>query len=188
MSTRGPVVHPFHELFAQLTRLMSTSGYPVRHDFGTQADAEHTSVDRVVWIPGAVGSRDMPFTLPNDDIAGQQTCAFQVSLYAGSYLHLVSLHSSLGGNLDVLQGPPQGAPPSQDGTRPYRPGYTLGESSPGPRGGDATARGWGMIVPVTLYAPMRSTQSPLAPIQRVLRRSFAEGADGATPELATETG
>ncbi len=44
-------------------------------------------------------------------------------------------------------------------TRPYRPGYFVGESQePGVRGGDLSSQGWGVIVPVTLYRPIVSMQ------------------------------
>lgn len=58
--------------------------------------------------------------------------------------------------------PAIGAAPSNA----YRPGYDVAKSQPGPRGGTPEAGGWGLIVPVTLYLPIRSIHWIRAMIQR----------------------
>ena len=51
-------------------------------------------------------------------------------------------------------------------TMPYRPGYRVGKSEPGPRGGTVEAGAWGLVVPVRLYLPIRSLSYVPAIIQQ----------------------
>ena len=66
------------------------------------------------------------------------------------------------GVLGFSAAPAIGAAPSNA----YRPGYDVAKSQPGPRGGTPEAGGWGLIVPVTLYLPIRSIHWIRAMIQR----------------------
>lgn len=286
MST-SPIT-PFDTIFARLTQGMSAEGSPpVRHEIGTQADAAHTADDRIVWIPDGIETVIRPFTLPADVTPDDQAWDFKVSIYGSDLARVGALHSLLVGWLDLLVGPEQGAPPSEDaapaeltgsvdlgaflypwtgldglaltflspypvtvqmpagslaspvavalairdalraigspvlvtldkgedGARclrlslpadvlatdpptialdptaplsacdalgfddapaigaapsmPYRPGYKVAKSQPGPRGGTVDAGAWGLIVPVRLFLPIRSMSFVPAMIQRV---------------------
>lgn len=159
MTTAASPRHPFELLLEQLTGCMSKPKAPLRHGFGMQEESAHTSADRIVWIPGKIGVEDLPYQLPNVDSPKRQACLFYVSIYAGSPIGAYSKHAELVGYLDLLVGPPQGAPPSHDGTRPHRPGYrVLDTDDPAPRGGDGASLGYGLIVPVVLFNPITSVE------------------------------
>lgn len=70
-------------------------------------------------------------------------------------------------------------------TQPYRPGYSVGKSQPGPRGGTVDAGGWGLIVPVRLYTPIYSVVWTRAPILDVTSTVYA--ADDSGEDLAIST-
>lgn len=67
-------------------------------------------------------------------------------------------------------------------TQAYRPGYVVGRSKPGPRGGTVDAGGWGVIVPVRLYVPIYSVVWTRAPILSVTSTVYA--ADDSGEDLA----
>lgn len=70
-------------------------------------------------------------------------------------------------------------------TQPYRPGYVVGKSQPGPRGGTVDAGGWGVIVPVRLFVPIYSVAWERAPILSVSSTVYA--ADDSGEDLAIST-
>ncbi len=108
-------VTPFADLFAKLTQGMSAEGSPpVRHELGTQRDAEHTADDRIVWIPDGLEAVIRPFTLPDDVTPDDQAWDFKVSIYGSDLARVGSLHSLLVGWLDLIVGPEQGCSPSDD--------------------------------------------------------------------------
>lgn len=301
-------ITPFADLFAQLSQGMSAAGsVPVVNDVGWQKDAQHTTVDRLAWIPRSVASEPQDFELPGAVTPWRQACRFDVSIYGSSLDRLLGLHALMVGWLDLLVGPPRGAPPSDDAapatirgtvdlaalvypysdlaglsiavtepgarslsfpltplsspqaiasainvaaqaesgpvagvrarlvadeeqlflelllptdplgtagatltidpdaddsacaelgfssdddnvsatgtpaTYPYRPGYMVDASAePGIRGGDLSAQGWGVIVPVTLYRPIPSMQFVTGVIGERPLQVVATGGD--TPE------
>ena len=178
--------HPFELLLEQLTGCMSRKGAPIRHGFGTQEDAAHTDAGRIVWIPpatGGLGVGPIPYQLPNEDNPWRQIARFDVSIYAGSPFEVIQRHAELVAWIDLLVGPPQGAPPSEDGTVPHRPGYQISDARVGPRGGDGSALGWGVVVPVTLFAPITRCVFPLAPVEQVSVEVATPAADGSGLEV-----
>jgi hypothetical protein len=179
--------HPFELLLEQLTGCMSRRGAPIRHGFGTQEDASHTDADRIVWIPpaaGGLGVGPIPYQLPNAENPWRQIARFDVSIYGGSPFAVFQRHADLVAWIDLLVGPPQGAPPLADGTNPHRPGYQIGDARVGPRGGDAGSTAWGAVVVVTLYAPISRRVFPLAPVQEVSVQVATSAPDGSDLEVA----
>lgn len=72
-------------------------------------------------------------------------------------------------------------------TQPYRPGYVVGRSKPGPRGGTVDAGGWGIIVPVRLFVPIYSVAWTRAPILSVATSVAAADADGSDIAITNST-
>lgn len=108
---------PFNTLFAQLSQGMSVvGGRPVVNELGWQNDTQHTTAERVVWIPESVGVGFQPFQLAGQKDPYRQVSGFNVSLYGDSYDRVLELHGLLVGWLDVLVGPAQGCAPSDDAT------------------------------------------------------------------------
>jgi hypothetical protein len=271
---------------------------------GYDVDAQHTTAERVVWIPAKLGVESASFQLPGMVTPWKQASRFLVSIYGTSYGRVLQIHSLLVGWLDLLVGPPMGSVPTGDEqpatirgsadlslisyptisfagltldflaplkrtiafpsaalngpndiasafntaavaaalqyrarivrvgaakclevilptdplgttgatytldpnttssacpllgitgsdggnavatgtppTGPYRPGYYVGESEPGPRGGDLQAGGWGAIVPVALYLPIPSLVDVVGVILDTSTDVLATGGD--TPD------
>lgn len=115
MST--PPLTPFNRVFAKLTQGMSAArGTRVTNEVGWQKDAQHTTDDRLVWIPRRLSPEQQHFELPGVTTPFRQASAFNVSIYGSSYDRLSGLHSLLVAWLDIVQGPPQGGTPSEDST------------------------------------------------------------------------
>jgi hypothetical protein len=173
--------HPFEELLAQLTGAMK-----IAHLFGTQADADATGAPRIVWIPSTgagLGVGPMPYQLPGQESPWRQVARFDVAIYGGSPIEVYQRHSELVGWIDLLVGPRNGCPPSDDGD-PHRPGYALGDSKVEPRGGDDAARGWGTIVLVTLYTPIVRRFLPAGTVTSTTVGVAVTALDGSAPEAA----
>lgn len=300
---------PFDTLFAQLTQGMSPPA-PARrvvNVVGYDVDAQHTSAERVVWIPRGFRTEFQPFEIPGATTPYRQAWQWDVSIYGVSLDRLGAMHSLLVAWLDIMAGPALGSPPSDDAapallrgtvdlaalvypysglaglsiavtvpgarslefpstplatpqaisdavnaaalaatgpvqfirariirdgaeqylelllptdptgtagatltidpdaansacailgfsagddnitatgtppTRPYRPGYFVADTiTPGVRGGDASAQGWGAIVQVTLYRPIVSLQSLVGVIADTPLQVIATGGD--TPD------
>lgn len=108
-------VTPFNHLLAQLSQGMSAQrGQRVVNEFGWQSDAQHTTEERVVWIPAPLGVESQAFQLPGMVTPWRQASRFDVSLYGSSYDRLLEIHSLLVAWLDLLVGPPMGNNPSDD--------------------------------------------------------------------------
>lgn len=170
---------PFEVLLAQLTDAMK-----VRHDFGTVADAEHTSEDRIAWIPhepNGIGFEAPRFKIPNAEVTEFMLCRFDVSVYAGSPSAVYQRVKDLAGWLDMLAGPRQGSAEAN----PPRAGYDVrSDARVAPRGGDAATTGWGCTLLVTLKDFVLRQQFPLAPVTSVPFTVAATEIDGSSPGVA----
>ncbi len=110
-------VSPFNRLFAQLTQGMSAArGQRVVNELGWQKDAQHTTEERAVWIPGPVGTEPQAFQLPDMTTPWRQASRFDVAIYGSSYDRFLTMHGLLVAWLDLLEGPPMGSVPSGDET------------------------------------------------------------------------
>jgi len=110
-----PPLTPFNRVFAKLTQGMSAArGSRVVNEVGWQKDAQHTTEDRLVWIPQGLAPEQQHFEIPGATTPFLQASRFDVSIYGSSYDRLSGLHSLLVAWLDIVQGPPQGGPPSED--------------------------------------------------------------------------
>ncbi len=90
---------------------------------------------------------------------------------------------SVGGAADILG--IAGTATGTAATQPYRPGYVIGRSKPGPRGGTVDAGGWGVIVPVRLFVPIYSVAWERAPILDVSSTVYAADASGEDLAIST---
>lgn len=110
-------ITPFDGVFAQLTQGMSAAGYAkVVNNVGTQNDTQHTTVDRLAWIPVGVAAEQQHFEIPGATTPWRQACRFDVSVYGSSLERVLGLQALLVAWLDLIVGPPQGGPPSEDST------------------------------------------------------------------------
>jgi len=111
----GPPITPFDPIFAQLTQGMSAAvGTRIVNLVGYEADAQHTRADRVMWIPRGIATEQQHFELPGATTPWRQGCPFDVSIYGSSLARLYEMHALLVAWLDLIVGPPQGGPPSDD--------------------------------------------------------------------------
>lgn len=143
-------------LLRQLTGVMK----PVQHLEGTQADAAHTSVDRVVWIPNDLGIEPAPYRRRGKEVVARWIWDFDVSIYGGSRARVLQLFCDTIGWLDLLIGPPQGAPDAGDG-------YMVKPSTVEPRGGTTAAEGWGMVARIVLKGLVVRRTLKSIPVQKV---------------------
>lgn len=177
--------HPFELLLEQLTGRMSTPGRPIRHSWGTQADAAHASADRIAWIPSGIDPRDALYDTENAETVGTQEAPHEVSIYGGSPAAVYQLHSELWGWLDLIIGPKNGCPAV--GSNPARPGYSIGPAKVEPRGGDAGSTGWGAVVLVTLKTQVIRRYFPLGTVRETSVEVVTTDLDGTGEQLAIST-
>lgn len=172
---------PFTTLLEQLTGSMG-----VVHSEGATADAEHTVLERIVWIPAEPGFSVVPIHYqpdPNAEAIGALAESYDVSIYGGSLDRLRQLFKDLVAWLDILCGPPQGGAEPEDGD-----GYAVLPSKPAPRSGDPTTVGWGVVARVTLKSPIFRRHFPLERVTGVALGVIATGPGGTNPSTVVNRG
>lgn len=157
----------FTDLLAQLMGRMPG----VSHVVGRAADAEHSQLDRFVWIPGPVQLAPIAYRPHNAEAPWAKLRTFDVSIYGGTLERLDQLFDGLVGWLDLLVGPPLGDPEGGDG-------YAIGASKPGPRESEPAVYGWGMTVPVVLKYPVVRAVWTGQVVTSITRGIIAENGDG----------
>src|SRR5688572_7602555 len=85
---------PFDLLFAQLSQGMSATGSAaVVNEVSTKKDAEHTTAERVVWIPRSVAVEQQHHEIPGAVTPWRQACSWDVSIYGDSLDRALEIHS-----------------------------------------------------------------------------------------------
>jgi len=131
------------ELFKQLT---GSTG--ITHVEGTAADAEHTMLERCVWITDTFAVVPIAYQPDeNAEAVAARAETFDVSIYVGTIDRLREVFNDLVAWVDMLCGPPNGGPDGGDG-------YSIATSKPGPRSNDPAVTGWGMVAKITLKYPI----------------------------------
>jgi hypothetical protein len=149
---------PFTLLFRRLTNAMR-----IEHLEGTDDDAEHTNEKRIVWIPDGAALRSVPlFKRRQKETTSIFGLTFQVSVYAAHRTAALTLWTDLAGWIDLLVGPPQGAPDAGNG-------YAIGEANFGPRAGgnNLASSGYGIRGPITLNGQIIRRQLVAVPVTSV---------------------
>lgn len=173
---------PFDALFAQLTEAMSAERARVPNEVGTQSDTILTGDERVVWIPLKIATVIRPFAFQESITPTDQAWDWTVVIYAGSLERAGEIHALLVAYLDLIIGPEQGCPPSDD-------------ASPATLTGTVNLRDWlwpsslldGLSLsftapyPLTVAMPAGPVASPVALAVAVQRELRAAG----YPALAT---
>jgi hypothetical protein len=119
-----------------------SEGTGVLHAIGDKAGAEMTSEERFTWIPDAIETGPGRYHMENEEAVSEARASFDVMICTGEYGRLFKLRKDLEAWVDLLFGPPQGAPDAGGG-------YVIGRSST-PRGNLTGAMAWSVTVPVTL--------------------------------------
>ena len=127
---------PFDALFQALTERMGIAHTAV-------PDTDPTQRDRIEWRNARVGGIvSRGYRKTNTVTVGFLPIAYDVSVYGATELEVAARCAELGGWLDYLAGPKQGASDAGDG-------YDVGKGGP-ITGGEGIA-GYGCKLPVTLY-------------------------------------
>lgn len=110
-----------------------------QNDIGIEADDQHTSADRIVWIPD--GTEMVPIRCqPSDGHAiGESRDSYRVSVYAPDYGQLIRQLDKLRAALDATLS---------------NWGYEITRDKPKPRGGTAGAQGWGIAPVIAIRRPV----------------------------------
>lgn len=167
--------HPWERLFDELTGRMG-----VKHAFGTEDEAKSAPFNRVVWVPQDIGFADASFTPEYAQATQFLEGNFKVRIFGASPIRVYQLVASLAGWVDLLVGPAQGDPESED-----KLGYRLGKAS-GPIGGTLNEGTWYSDVPITLRDFVIRAYTPPATIQSAGVRvdaADATGSEQAIPNL-----
>lgn len=159
---------PFDDLFASLTEKM---GIP----HTASPDTDPSQRERVEWDNnGGTGLEPIGYTIPGTVTIGRQGVEYQVSVHGSSELEVLTRAGEIAGWLDVLIGPPQGAPP------PAGNGFKVGKLSKPVRGGDGISAGYACVVPITLYLPVFSEVRPMLIVGEVDLTATALAGQGAS--------
>jgi hypothetical protein len=115
--------HPWELLLEQLT---GRSG--LRHVYGTENEAKAAPVDVVTWVPGKLSFRPRSFNVRGSDTTKLLCVAHRVTVYGALPVAAIQRVADLAGQMDLLAGPEDGTPFSEDTGGPQngaRPGYAL---------------------------------------------------------------
>lgn len=164
---------PFDALFSQLTEAMSAERARVPNEVGTQSDTILTGDERVVWIPEKIATVIRPFCFQESITPTDQAWDWTVVIYAGSLARVGEIHALLVAWLDLIIGPEQGCPPSDDATDATLTGTTNLRDWLWPSTLlDGLSLTFALPYPLTVAMPAGPIASPVAlavAVQRALR-------------------
>ncbi len=122
------------EIFKQLAGILRI---PVT--LGSQADAENTAADRIVFVPVKLPKpKALKYSPPDGDGIAEQHRAYRVSIYGADWGRLCRVHREFYAALDDILS---------------FTGFEMGDSEE-PKGGGPGEPSWGVIVPVTIKGPI----------------------------------